>query len=44
MSMFKDDEDAIFGDELFKATVKNKEEYPSYLKKYGNPFHQAKIN
>lgn len=24
--------------------VKNKEEYPSYLKKYGNPFHQAKIN
>ena len=24
--------------------IKNKEEYPSYLKKYGNPFHQAKIN
>ena len=24
--------------------IKNKEEYPSYLKNYGNPFHQAKIN
>ena len=23
--------------------IKNKEEYPSYLKNYGNPFHQAKI-
>ena len=34
MSMFKDDEDAIFGDELFKATVKNKEEYRSYINEF----------
>lgn len=34
MSMFKDEEDAQFGDELFKATVKNKEEYRSYINEF----------
>jgi N utilization substance protein B len=27
MAMYKDEEDSLFGEELFRATVKNKEEY-----------------
>lgn len=34
LSMFKDDEDSVFGDELFKNTVKNKEEYRSYIDEF----------
>lgn len=34
MPMFKDEEDAQFGKELFKATVKNKEEYRSYINEF----------
>ncbi len=31
MPMYKDDEDSRFGEELFQAVIKNKEEYKSYI-------------
>lgn len=34
LSMFKDEEDSRFGDELFQATVKNKEEYRTYINEF----------
>lgn len=34
LSMFKDEEDSVFGQELFKYTVKNKEEYRSYIDEF----------
>lgn len=36
MPMYKDDEDSRFGEELFQAVIKNKEEYKSYIDEFVN--------
>lgn len=36
LAMYKDDEDAHFGEDLFKAVVNNKEEYKSFIDEFVN--------